>query len=76
MTAVELRRHLETRHEIRLRGHTIEQLTAIHTYEHRVPIDHDHGEAGHLGNFDQLLYLILLAIFIVVFLRLIGVTWR
>lgn len=76
MTAFELRRHLAADHHIDLRGANYAQLLAVHDDDHTAGADHAHDEdeAGHLGGgLEQILYLVVLFIFIIVLLRLLGV---
>jgi len=75
MTAFELRRHLAADHGIDLRGANYAQLVAVHNDDHQTGAEHIHtDEAGHLGGgLEQILYLIVLFVFIIVFLRLLGV---
>lgn len=73
MTAYQLRNHLAEAHLVCLWGSPMHILVATHEVEHQHDQEHTHdGEAGH-ADFNQLLYLIILVLFIIVLLRVLGV---
>lgn len=74
MTAYQLRHHLADHHLVYLWGSPMHILVAAHHIEHQGAQDHNHDtEAGHLGNLESALTLVILFLFIIVLLRILGV---